>query len=53
VKVSTRWKTDAQLLENALPVNREINRGALFSAKRKKYGEKRKREGWAGIQGNK
>lgn len=29
VKVSTRWKTDAQLLENALPVNREINRGAL------------------------
>lgn len=33
VKVSTRWKTDAQLLENALPVNREINRGRSTEGK--------------------
>jgi ligand-binding sensor protein len=27
--LSTHWKTDAELLENALPVNREINKGVL------------------------
>jgi hypothetical protein len=48
MKVSSRWKTDAELLEKALPANREINKGVLSlprgrSTKRKeneKDGEK-------------